>query len=120
AIGEYQGMLNPAFDSLHSLLRKYNVPLVMAGDTHDLEYYQEPAEKGRSVTHHFVNGGGGAYLSIGAAMAQPESMPTKEFAFYPSRGPLEDKIENHTKWYKHPAWWWTKQLGGWPFSAEWL
>jgi hypothetical protein len=121
AIGEYQGKLNPQFDSLHSLLRRYRVPVVMAGDTHDLEYYLEPSSgKGTSATHHFVNGGGGAYLSIGAAMADPTSMPTKEYAFYPTRPQLENKIEQHTRWYKYPAWWWTKKLDGWPFSAEWL
>ena len=37
----------------------------MAGDTHDLEYYAEPGGAGRPATHHFVNGGGGAYLSFG-------------------------------------------------------
>ena len=42
----------------------------MAGDTHDLEYYRELPQNGDGHTmHHFVNGGGGAYLSIGAAMA---------------------------------------------------
>lgn len=123
AIAEYQGKLNPKFESLHALLRSYNVPLVMAGDTHDLEYYREEnASKvnGPRTMHHFVNGGGGAYLSIGAAMADPRSMPTKEYAFYPSRTPLVKKIEENTKWYKRPAWWWTTQLNGWPFSAEWL
>jgi hypothetical protein len=120
AIGEYQGKLNPQFDSLHSLLRKYNVTVMMAGDTHDLEYYLEPGTKSTKATHHFVNGGGGAYLSIGAAMADPKSMPTSEYAFYPTRPQLENKIEEHTRWYKYPAWWWTKRWNGWPFSAEWL
>ncbi|HEV8514289.1 MAG TPA: metallophosphoesterase, partial [Cyclobacteriaceae bacterium] len=121
AIGEYQGKLNPMFDELHSMLRKYNVPLAMAGDTHDLEYYLEPpTKKGEAAMHHFVNGGGGAYLSLGAALAAPGSMPTKEFAFYPSREPIVSKIEKHTAWYKMPAWWWTVRLGGWPFSAEWM
>ncbi len=123
AIGEYQGKLNPRFDVLHDLLRSYNVPLAMAGDTHDLEYYQEPYTKGdgkSSMMHHFVNGGGGAYLSIGAQMAEPGNMPTKEYAFYPSHDPLAKKIEDNTKWYKRPAWWWATQLNGWPFSAEWL
>ena len=42
----------------------------MAGDTHDLEYYIEPAQDSETGTmYHFVNGGGGAYLSIGTAMA---------------------------------------------------
>lgn len=121
AIGEYQGSLNPRFASLHNLLKSYHVPLVMAGDTHDLEYYLEPAENPTAKPmHHFVNGGGGAYLSIGAAMAKPGTMPTKEYAFYPSRAPLVKKITENTKWYKAPAWWWATRLDGWPFSAEWL
>ena len=121
AAGEYQGDMNPDFESIHQLLRKYKVPLVMAGDTHDLEYYKEPNAKNDPYTmHHFVNGGGGAYLSIGAAMAKPGTMPTEDFAFYPSRGPLEKKITENTAWYKYPAWWWTRKLDGWPFSAEWL
>ena len=121
AIGEYQGKLNPKFEALHKLLRKYKVPLVMAGDTHDLEYYIEPAKDAETNTmYHFVNGGGGAYLSIGTAMAKAASMPTKEYAFYPSHDPLVKKIEDNTAWFKYPAWQWTKKLNGWPFSAEWL
>jgi uncharacterized membrane protein HdeD (DUF308 family) len=121
AIGEYQGSMNPRFEDLHRLLRRYQVPLVMAGDTHDLEYYQEERKDSSVYTmHHFVNGGGGAYLSIGTAMAKKEKMPTKEYAFYPSYAPLAKKIEDNTAWYKAPAWWWTRRLQGWPFSAEWL
>jgi len=118
AIGEYQGNLNPKFESIHALLKRYKVPLAMAGDTHDLEYYMEPNEG--FVMHHFVNGGGGAYLSIGAAMGDSTNFPTRDFAFYPRRKPLEEKIDANTKWYKRPAWWWTTALDGWPFSAEWL
>ena len=121
AIGEYQGKMNPDFELTHQLLRKYKVPLVMAGDTHDMEYYIEPPGKDDDhAMHHFVNGGGGAYLSIGTAMAKPGNMPTKEFAFYPSHDPLVKKISDNTAWYKYPAWVWTKKLNGWPFSAEWL
>jgi 3',5'-cyclic AMP phosphodiesterase CpdA/uncharacterized membrane protein HdeD (DUF308 family) len=119
AIGEYQGSMNAKFAELHALLRSYHVPLVMAGDTHDLEYYREGFGKNETM-HHFVNGGGGAYLSIGTAMAPAGHMPTKEYAFYPSHDPLVQKIEENTKWYKRPAWWWTTALNGWPFSAEWL
>jgi uncharacterized membrane protein HdeD (DUF308 family) len=121
AIGEYQGLMNPDFERIHKLLRKYKVPLVMAGDTHDLEYYIEPAQGAETSTmYHFVNGGGGAYLSIGTAMAKSGTMPTKEYAFYPSYDPLVKKIEDNTPWFKYPAWLWTKKLSGWPFSAEWL
>ncbi len=121
AIGEYQGSMNPKFEALHQLLRQYKVPLVMAGDTHDLEYYIEREKDGDGHTmHHFVNGGGGAYLSIGTALADPRNMPTDDYAFYPAYNPLVKKIEEFTAWYKYPAWWYTKKFNGWPFSAEWL
>ena len=121
AAGEYQGSMNPQFEEMHALFRKYKVPMVMAGDTHDMEYYIEPGKEGDNHTmHHFVNGGGGAYLSIGAALTPAENMPTREYAIYPQREPLVRKIEDNTAWYKYPAWWWTRQHGGWPFSAEWL
>jgi hypothetical protein len=121
AIGEYQGSMNPEFEKLHQLLRSYKVPVVMAGDTHDLEYYVEkPKENDGHTMHHFVNGGGGAYLSIGTAMAKAETMPTEDYAFYPRYDPLVKKIEANTSWYKYPAWWYTKKFDGWPFSAEWL
>ena len=121
AIGEYQGAMNPDFEALHTLLKKYKVKLVMAGDTHDFEYYREPLRPDSTyVMHHFVNGGGGAYLSIGTALARPEHMPLNDYAFYPSKEPLVQKIERLTSWYKYPAWWYTKKFDGWPFSAEWL
>ena len=121
AIGEYQGSMNPKFEELHQFLRNYKVPLVMAGDTHDLEYYRETSKNNDGHTmHHFVNGGGGAYLSIGTAMADTNKMPTTDYAFYPSYNPLVKKIEELTAWYKYPVWWYTKRYNGWPFSAEWL
>jgi hypothetical protein len=120
AIGEYQGNMNPDFEALHDLLRAYKVPLVMAGDTHDLEYYKELPKGDGHTMHHFVNGGGGAYLSIGAAMAPPENRPTKDWAIYPSREPLISKIDSLTSSVKYPAWMWLKKYNGYPFSAEWL
>ncbi len=121
AIGEYQGNMNPDFKALHDLLRQYKVPLVMAGDTHDLEYYKELPQNGDGHTmHHFVNGGGGAYLSIGAAMAPHNTRPAADWANYPSRSPLVHKIDSLTPMWKNPAWIWTKKYNGYPFSAEWL
>ncbi|MFD1314373.1 metallophosphoesterase [Namhaeicola litoreus] len=121
AIGEYQGDMNPDFRALHDLLRAYKVPLIMAGDTHDLEYYIEPPQNNDGHTmHHFVNGGGGAYLSIGAAMADPETRPTADWANYPAREPLISKIDSLTPSWKYPAWVWVKEYDGYPFSAEWL
>jgi hypothetical protein len=122
AIGEYQGSMNPDFKALHAMLRQYNARIIMAGDTHDLEYYQEPVSDTDSskVIHHFVNGGGGAYLSLGAALKAPGEMPEKVWAHYPAREPLVQKIESQNNWVKKPFWKWTKLYNGWPFSAEWL
>jgi hypothetical protein len=113
--------MTPEFRALHELLREYKVPLIMAGDTHDLEYYKEmPKEKGGHVAHHFVNGGGGAYLSIGASMASKDSRPARDWAIYPAREPLMHKIDTLTPAWKYPAWVWLKKYQGYPFSAEWL
>jgi hypothetical protein len=70
--------------------------------------------------HHFVNGGGGAYLSMGTALDWPGNPPTSEWAFYPSRDALVRKIDERTPWWKRPAWWWTRDHRAWPFSAEYL
>ena len=61
--------------ALYRLLAIHNVRIAMAGDTHDFEYYRErsDADEAAPVTHHFVNGGGGAYLSIGTALDFPKS-----------------------------------------------
>ena len=82
--GMYLGQGDAEFAALHPLLREHDVSIVMAGDTHDLEYYAErPAGSSRTV-HHFVNGGGGAYLSFGTALAWPARPATADWAFYPS------------------------------------
>jgi uncharacterized membrane protein HdeD (DUF308 family) len=111
---------NAEFARLKRLLLDRGVTIVMAGDTHDFEYYAEPPRDGRPAVHHFVNGGGGAYLSMGTALDWPESPPTAEWAFYPSRESLVRKIDSRTPWWKRPAWWWTKTYHAWPFSSEYL
>jgi len=55
--------------ALYKLLTSYGVRIAMAGDTHDFEYYLESS--GPRAMHHFVNGGGGAYLSIDTALDFP-------------------------------------------------
>jgi hypothetical protein len=120
AIGEYQGSMNPDFQALHQMLKDYGAAVVMAGDTHDLEYYLEPAKGTHKPVHHFVNGGGGAYLSIGAAMKPKDQMPENVWAHYPAQAPLVQKIEANNNFLKKPACIWTKKYNGWPFSAEWL
>ena len=58
----------------------------MAGDTHDFEFYKENYAKRGAASrsmYHFVNGGGGAYLSIGTALTWPKQPPVRECGFYP-------------------------------------
>ena len=45
---------------------------------------------------------------------------TTDWAFYPDRAAVTAKIQAETPWWKRPAWWWTRQFGAWPFTAEWL
>lgn len=111
------------FTELKTLLERYEVDIVMAGDTHDLEYYVEPAKtaSGKTKTvRHFVNGGGGAYLSFGTSLDWPAKPVTSEWAIYPSREQVVSKINATAPLWKRPAWFWTREFGGWPFSAEWL
>ena len=111
---------NKEFTRLKQLLLDHGVTILMAGDTHDFEYYAEPPRGALPTAHYFVNGGGGAYLSLGTALDWPEQPPTAEWAFYPSRDAIERKIERHTPWWKRPAWWWTSRYHAWPFSSEYL
>ena len=87
----------------------------MAGDTHDFEFYREPGEDGRA---HFVNGGGGAYLSIGTALDWPAPARVRDYAFYPRTDAVTAKLSQETPWWKWPAWWWVTRFGAWPFSVE--
>jgi hypothetical protein len=67
------------FTQLKALLVRRGVAIIMAGDTHDFEYYAEPDSSGARTVHHFVNGGGGAYLSFGTSLAWPATPPTAEW-----------------------------------------
>jgi uncharacterized membrane protein HdeD (DUF308 family) len=116
--GHYAADGDEEFEAIHALLREYGASIVMAGDTHDFEHYAEPTPDG--VMRHFVNGGGGAYLSYGSALAWPKKPATAEWAFYPTTEQVSNRIEGATPWWKQPAWWWTKNYGAYPFSAEWL
>jgi hypothetical protein len=111
-----------ALTSLRELFRAHGVQAIMAGDTHDLEYYREPLlrDEGPTVVHHWVNGGGGAYLSFGTALAWPRVPATSTWAYYPSRDDVVGKVGSRTPWWKWPAWLWTREFGAWPASAEWL
>ena len=101
-----------SFKEVHDLLRSHDVRVMMAGDTHDFEYYRD----GRS--HYFVNGGGGAYLSIGTALDWPPRPALADYAFYPRTDAVSQKLDQETPFWKRPAWWWVHRYGAWPFSVE--
>jgi uncharacterized membrane protein HdeD (DUF308 family) len=108
------------FGAIHRLLREYHVEVVMAGDTHYFEHYLEPYEAGGTTNtmHHFVNGGGGAYMSIGTPLDWPKSPAVPDCAFYPRKDFLIDKLDRETPVWKEPLWLWVKYLHGWPLTAE--
>jgi 3',5'-cyclic AMP phosphodiesterase CpdA len=110
------------FMAVRDLLRAHDVRIVMAGDTHDLEYYQETVNgaSGPATVHHWVNGGGGAYLSFGTSLAWPAKPDVGTWAYYPNQASVVEKIRTYTPWWKWPAWVWTRSFGAWPSSAEWL
>ena len=119
ACGKYRAAEHADFAAIHELLRENDVRIVMAGDTHDLEYYREEPAGGPPM-HHFVNGGGGAFLTMGAQFADPATMPTREWAFYPRTAPLVAKNEAHNPVWKKPMWWWLSELHAWPSAPEWV
>ena len=108
------------FAALYGLLTRAGVTVVMAGDTHDFEYYRQRVEEGgvaREI-HHFINGGGGAYLSIGTALDFPEKPAVADAAFYPGATALHAKLEAETPLWKKPFWYWIKWVNAWPFTVE--
>ena len=112
---------NETFAQLHQLLRDHAVDVVMAGDTHSFEHYREAyrAADGTDRTMlHFVNGGGGAYLSIGTPLDWPDSPVTPDWAFYPRTDALTAKLDAQTPLWKQPVWQWVKRLNAWPSSPE--
>jgi uncharacterized membrane protein HdeD (DUF308 family) len=101
-----------SFKQVHDLLQSHGVRVMMAGDTHDFEYYRGGG------AHYFVNGGGGAYLSIGTALDWPDQAAAADFAFYPRTDAVSKKLDEETPFWKRPAWWWVHRYGAWPFSVE--
>jgi len=113
----YQGDGDPGFARIGDLLKKHDVSVVMAGDTHDFEFYKVPEGAERS-TYHFVNGGGGAYLSIGTALDWPKKTVVPECGCYPPPAALNSLLETYTPLWKQPLWFWCKHFGAWPSSRE--
>jgi hypothetical protein len=108
------------FAALYRLLSSHNVRIAMAGDTHDFEYYREKiSDRDRDrVMHYFVNGGGGAYLSIGTALDFPARPAVEDWAFYPRSDRLRAKMDAEMPAWKQPFWYWIKFAKAWPFSVE--
>ncbi len=108
------------FIAIHRLLRQHQVQIVMAGDTHYFEHYRESYSNGATtnVMHHFVNGGGGAYLSIGTPLDWPAAPAVPDCAFYPRTDAVIAKLDRETPFWKAPFWQWTKRFKAWPFTAE--
>ena len=118
AAGRYQAEEFASFTAVHDLLKAHGVPIVIAGDTHDFEYYREPDAAGGRTMHHFVDGGGGAYLSIGTALGFPERPALADYAYYPRTDAMSQKLDEETPPWKRPIWWWVRRFGAWPFVAE--
>ncbi len=111
--GKYVGGNDPAFQQIRDTLRRHSVGITLAGDTHDFEFYKEP-----NGALHFVNGGGGAYLSIGTALAFPSQPDTPDYAYYPPTNALRKKIGDETPVWKMPFYYWLEWFGGYPFDSE--
>jgi hypothetical protein len=92
----------------------------MAGDTHYFECYQEHYEAAGAsrIMHHFVNGGGGAYMSIGTPLDWPKQAAVPDCGYFPRKDFLIDKLDRETPFWKRPLWWWVKYLRAWPVTAE--
>ena len=109
-----------AFSAIYATLENAGVDVVMAGDTHAFEYYVQYIKSPGSARplYHFVNGGGGAYLSIGGALAWPSALPMETWAFYPGPEAVRAKLDAETPVWKQPIWTWIKHFGAWPVSTE--
>jgi len=103
-----------------AFLASHNVSVAMAGDTRDFEYYREKigGDGAVRVMHHFVNGGGGAYLSIGTALDFPEQPAVGDWAFYPRTDRLRAKMDAEMPIWKQPFWYWINWFNAWPFHVE--
>jgi hypothetical protein len=80
--------------------------------------FKDLRESGTQVMHHFVNGGGGAYLSIGTAVDFPKAPAVDGWAFYPRTDRLRAKMDAETPMWKQPFWYWIRWLNAWPFNVE--
>ncbi len=112
-----------SFTELHRLLKQHQVDVVMAGDMHYFETYQEPYKVGAKAKtmYHFVNGGGGAYMVVGLPFDWPQQADApadpKAWTYFPRKDAVISKLDAQTPFWKMPLWLWVKHAGGWPFSG---
>src|SRR4051812_472191 len=87
--GEWSGGADQTehFHKLHELLREHEVAVVMACDTHYFEHYVEKysAPDGPKTMLHFVNGGGGTYMSIGTPIDWPKEPAVPDCGYFPAK-----------------------------------
>jgi hypothetical protein len=107
------------FTAIHRLLREHQVEVVMAGDMHYFEHYRETYQtKGKARTmHHFVNGGGGAYICVGIPFDWPRPPAVPLYTYFPSKDAVIAKLDAQTPAWKMPVWLWVKHFSAWPFSG---
>ena len=67
---------------------------------------------------NFVNGGGGAYLSVGSALDFPAQPEVADWAIYPRGDQLHAKLVNELPLWKTPFLKWMDWFGGYPSSVE--
>ena len=111
---------DPEFQKIYETLKRFSVDVVMAGDTHDFEFYKQQyqSQVGPREMFHFVNGGGGAYLSIGTSVGFPGKPVLSDYAFYPRTDQLTAKIRNEAPFWKLPFLVWLERFQGYPFDQE--
>ncbi len=106
--GKYTAVDNAEFAALHQLLREHDVSIVMAGDTHDLEYYAEPTWPARPDDTSLRQRRGRRLPEFRdrTRLARPAARrPTGRSIR--TRDQVVAKIEATTPLWKRPAWWWT-------------
>jgi hypothetical protein len=118
AAGQDTSVGDQAFTDLYTMLETAGVRVLVAGDTHAFEYYLQEGDGDDPPLHYFMNGGGGAYLSIGGALDWPDDPDVDAWAYYPSSGAIRAKLDAETPLWKRPFWEWIKRFGAWPISIE--
>jgi hypothetical protein len=107
------------FTAIHRLLRQEQVEVVMAGDMHYFEHYQEfyEADGHKRTMNHFVNGGGGAYMVVGLPFDWPQTPDAPVWTYFPRKDAVTEKLDAQTPIWKMPLWLWVREFSAWPFSG---